>query len=124
MKPGRLFDTSSTFFYPDRDEYGGAVVPRLPGVGGSVRVVMSVRPGRFHAVAPWGRFLGRLSAAIVILIGVVGSYPAAARHGHAAARQAAEGGPVFEWILLDAETGQVLSEQNADVLTYPASLTK
>ncbi|HEX3954846.1 MAG TPA: D-alanyl-D-alanine carboxypeptidase family protein, partial [Stellaceae bacterium] len=31
---------------------------------------------------------------------------------------------MFEWILLDAETGQVLSEQNADVLTYPASLTK
>ena len=27
-------------------------------------------------------------------------------------------------MLLDAETGQVLSEQNADVLTYPASLTK
>jgi len=38
--------------------------------------------------------------------------------------QAAEVGPVFEWILLDAGTGQVLSEQNADVLTYPASLTK
>jgi D-alanyl-D-alanine carboxypeptidase len=33
-------------------------------------------------------------------------------------------GPVFEWILLDADTGQVLSEQNADVETYPASLTK
>ena len=33
-------------------------------------------------------------------------------------------GPVFAWMLLDAETGQVLSEQNADVLTYPASLTK
>jgi D-alanyl-D-alanine carboxypeptidase len=33
-------------------------------------------------------------------------------------------GPVFAWILLDADTGQVLSEQNADVLTYPASLTK
>ncbi len=33
-------------------------------------------------------------------------------------------GPVFAWILLDAETGQVLGEQNADVLTYPASLTK
>ncbi|MGE0259584.1 MAG: serine hydrolase [Alphaproteobacteria bacterium] len=33
-------------------------------------------------------------------------------------------GPVFAWMLLDADTGQVLSEQNADVLTYPASLTK
>jgi D-alanyl-D-alanine carboxypeptidase len=38
--------------------------------------------------------------------------------------QSAECGPVFEWILLDAETGQVISEQNADVMTYPASLTK
>lgn len=34
------------------------------------------------------------------------------------------GGPVSAWILLDAETGQVISEQNADVLTYPASLAK
>ena len=33
-------------------------------------------------------------------------------------------GPVFEWILLDADTGQVLGEQNADIVTYPASLTK
>ena len=49
--------------------------------------------------------------------------PAQARPGQGAVRAAAYG-PVFEWILLDAETGQVLSEQNADVLTYPASLTK
>lgn len=33
-------------------------------------------------------------------------------------------GPVFAWILLDADTGQVLGQQNADELTYPASLTK
>jgi len=48
--------------------------------------------------------------------------PAAARHGAVAATE--ENAPVFAWILLDAETGQVLSEQNADVATYPASLTK
>lgn len=47
-----------------------------------------------------------------------------ARHGHRDVAPAEHAGPVFEWILLDAETGQVLSEQNADVLTYPASLTK
>jgi D-alanyl-D-alanine carboxypeptidase len=47
-----------------------------------------------------------------------------ARHGHRDVAPAEYAGPVFEWILLDAETGQVLSEQNADVLTYPASLTK
>lgn len=58
----------------------------------------------------------------MLLTGLFGQ-PAAARHGHVAVASGAFG-PVFEWILLDAETGQVLSEQNADVLTYPASLTK
>ena len=53
-----------------------------------------------------------------------GAGPAMARHGHRDAAPEACSGPVFEWILLDAETGEVLSEQNADVLTYPASLTK
>src|SRR5437763_9390104 len=33
-------------------------------------------------------------------------------------------GPVYEAIILDAQTGQVLRELNPDVLTYPASLTK
>ncbi len=42
----------------------------------------------------------------------------------AGAAPPADYAPVYEWILLDAETGQVLSEQNADVLTYPASLTQ
>ncbi|HEY1258005.1 MAG TPA: serine hydrolase [Stellaceae bacterium] len=32
--------------------------------------------------------------------------------------------PVSESILIDADTGKVLSETNADALTYPASLTK
>jgi D-alanyl-D-alanine carboxypeptidase len=56
----------------------------------------------------------------------IGFYLAAvlAVAGLGAAPSLAQGGPVFEWILLDAQTGQVLSEQNADVLTYPASLTK
>ena len=62
------------------------------------------------------------AASLAILAGLCGQ-PAAARHGHVAVAGGAYG-PVFEWILLDAETGQVLSEQNADVLTYPASLTK
>ena len=34
------------------------------------------------------------------------------------------GGPVYEAIVLDAETGQVLRELNPDAVTYPASLTK
>jgi D-alanyl-D-alanine carboxypeptidase len=33
-------------------------------------------------------------------------------------------GPVHEDILIDVQTGRVLSESNADALTYPASLTK
>jgi D-alanyl-D-alanine carboxypeptidase len=70
------------------------------------------------------RLHGRFGACLVIATGLLGSLPAAARHGPGEIAQSAEAGPVFEWIMLDAETGQVLSEQNADVLTYPASLTK
>jgi D-alanyl-D-alanine carboxypeptidase len=33
-------------------------------------------------------------------------------------------GPVHESIVIDAQTGQILSENNPDALTYPASLTK
>ena len=33
-------------------------------------------------------------------------------------------GPVRESIVIDAQTGQILSENNPDALTYPASLTK
>ncbi len=57
-----------------------------------------------------------------------GSGPAvAARHAHHHAQNAAVGfapAPVSESIVLDADTGRVLSELNADALTYPASLTK
>ena len=60
-------------------------------------------------------------AAAVLVLALFGSVTAAAaRPWHGAAAY----GPVFEWILLDADTGQVLSEQNADAVTYPASLTK
>ena len=70
------------------------------------------------------RRLGRSILGAAIALGMLAG-PAMARHGHRDVGAAAESsGPVFEWILLDAETGQVLSEQNADVLTYPASLTK
>jgi D-alanyl-D-alanine carboxypeptidase len=42
-----------------------------------------------------------------------------------AARLAAgPAGPIYEAIVLDAETGQVLRELNPDAVTYPASLTK
>jgi len=46
-------------------------------------------------------------------------------HRHAShAASAPAWSPVSEMILLDAETGQVLTESNADAITYPASLTK
>ena len=43
---------------------------------------------------------------------------------HPARAEASYSGPMWEAILVDAETGQVLRELNADVTTYPASLTK
>src|SRR6266700_1696148 len=95
------------------------------GCGGLVvRVVMSKQQGRARAVAPYARFLARLGICVIAAIGLLGSLPAAARQAHRAVASTAENAPVFEWILLDAETGQVLSEQNADLLTQPASLTK
>jgi D-alanyl-D-alanine carboxypeptidase len=71
--------------------------------------------------APRRRSLGPALLGALIAIGAWGSAPAQAHHWHAAA---AGSGPVFEWIVLDAETGQVLGEQSADEITYPASLTK
>ena len=69
------------------------------------------------------RRLPRCTALVAVAALLASGLPAMARHGHVAVASGANG-PTFEWILLDAETGQVLSEQNADVLTYPASLTK
>jgi D-alanyl-D-alanine carboxypeptidase len=37
---------------------------------------------------------------------------------------AGPGGPIYEAMVLDAETGQVLRQLNPDAVTYPASLTK
>jgi D-alanyl-D-alanine carboxypeptidase len=60
---------------------------------------------------------------------VIGAGDAAARqhvhHHHTALTTVGFGpSPVGESIVLDANTGQVLSEANADAITYPASLTK
>jgi D-alanyl-D-alanine carboxypeptidase len=37
---------------------------------------------------------------------------------------AGPGGPIYEAMVIDAETGQVLRQLNPDAVTYPASLTK
>jgi D-alanyl-D-alanine carboxypeptidase len=83
--------------------------------------MMSEKRRMSRGAMPRIRFIGGSILAASIALGLLGGPLAEARPGGAAY---AMSGPVFAWILLDAETGQVLSEQNADVLTYPASLTK
>jgi len=87
---------------------------------------MQERPrGRGRASPGRSSLLHRLvTVAAAVVVGIVGAMPeAAARHRQAAA-SAPAWAPVFEAIVLDAATGQVLSEANADAPTYPASLTK
>src|SRR5579864_5895424 len=96
----------------------------IEGGGSVVRVVMSRQQRWTRAVTPRARLLAGMGVCVIAAVGLLGSSPAVARQGHRAAASAAESGPIFEYILLDAETGQVLSEHDADVVTYPASLTK
>ena len=58
----------------------------------------------------------------IIIAGSAAMSPAAARHGRAGYQGGS--GPAFEAIVLDAATGQVLRSSNADLQTFPASLTK
>jgi D-alanyl-D-alanine carboxypeptidase len=77
----------------------------------------------------WRILAGGAAGALSALL-VFGTSPAEARQHlryHAHARHGSLGfGPalVSESIVIDAATGQVLSEMNADAITYPASLTK
>jgi D-alanyl-D-alanine carboxypeptidase len=76
------------------------------------------------------RILIRGAAGVLVgLLMFAAGQAEAARHPryHAHAHHGALGfGPVLvsESILIDVETGRVLSEANADAITYPASLTK
>jgi D-alanyl-D-alanine carboxypeptidase len=93
----------------------GEFVALAQGAGGNVAGVLSVvRGGGPVSALRFGLFAAGL------LIGA-GLAPAASAATHLAA---APGGPVYEAIVLDAETGQVLRELNPDAVTYPASLTK
>jgi D-alanyl-D-alanine carboxypeptidase len=64
------------------------------------------------------------------VLAILGTAPAEARHHsrfHAHARHGSHGvdpSRENESIVIDADTGRVLSEMNADAITYPASLTK
>jgi D-alanyl-D-alanine carboxypeptidase len=75
----------------------------------------------FRGVRARMRWLGVSILTASVTLGLIGGGAAEARPGAGATIAS---GPVFAWILLDADTGQVLGEQNADILTYPASLTK
>ncbi|HJU15969.1 MAG TPA: serine hydrolase [Stellaceae bacterium] len=79
---------------------------------------------------PVSRNLTRAIAGLVALgLGFGAGQAEAARHAghhlhHRSAAFIPGPGPVHESILIDAGTGRILSENNADALTYPASLTK
>jgi D-alanyl-D-alanine carboxypeptidase len=76
------------------------------------------------------RRLNILVAVVSIVVAGIGSGPRgaeAAQHVRHHLRLGTVGfapAPVSESIVLDADTGRVMSEANADAITYPASLTK
>jgi len=88
------------------------------------------RDASHNVVARVSRILACGSVgAITALVMFAASQAEAARHPryHAHAHHAAVGfapALVSESIVIDVETGQVLSQANADAITYPASLTK
>lgn len=66
-----------------------------------------------------------VAAAALVAIGSGGAEAAhRSRHHVRLATVGFSPAPVSESIVLDADTGRVMSESNADALTYPASLTK
>jgi len=76
------------------------------------------------------RFIGGAGFGAVAVLLAVGPNPAQARHHagfHPHGRHGFHGvapSRETESIVIDADTGRVLSEMNADSITYPASLTK
>ena len=99
-------------------------------LGGRVKVSNHQPPGALGEAADHvSLLLLRKSATVLAALLLLAASQAEARgqrsHGHP--RHAAAG-PSFalvsESIVIDVETGGVLSEMNADAITYPASLTK
>ena len=84
------------------------------GAGGNVRIQRFSWRGR-------GRAWLQLFFVPVGFLLSIGAMPIAASAAHL---DAAPGGPIYEAIVVDAETGQVLRQLNPDAVTYPASLTK
>ncbi|MGA7264568.1 MAG: D-alanyl-D-alanine carboxypeptidase family protein [Stellaceae bacterium] len=85
---------------------------------------------RSRAAPPSRRFLAGAGIGAIAVLLTLGANPAAARHHpgyHGHVRHGFSGvdpSRESESIVIDAETGRVLSEMNADAITYPASLTK
>ena len=85
---------------------------------------------RSRAAPPSRRFLAGAGIGAIAVLLTLGANPAAARHHpgyHGHVRHGFSGvdpSRESELIVIDAETGRVLSEMNADAITYPASLTK
>jgi D-alanyl-D-alanine carboxypeptidase len=83
-----------------------------------------------RAAPLWRRFLAGACLGAIVALLMLGASPASARHHpgyHGHARHGFYGvdpSRENESIVIDVETGRVLSEMNADAITYPASLTK
>jgi D-alanyl-D-alanine carboxypeptidase len=95
-----------------------------------VRVFRNTARGALHAAPLSLRFLAAVSLGASAILLMLGAGPAEARH-HSRYQSHARHGfygvdPSREnaSIVIDAETGRVVSEMNADAITYPASLTK
>src|ERR1700760_1609645 len=90
----------------------------------------STARGPPRAPPPSSRLLAGAGLAAFAALSMLSASPAEARHHlrfHTHARHGSYGvdpSRENESIVIDADTGRVLSEMNADAITYPASLTK
>jgi D-alanyl-D-alanine carboxypeptidase len=92
-----------------------------------VTVIRNTARCASRAAPPSRRFLAGAGLGAVAVLLTLGASPASARHHHAHTRHGFSGvdpSRENESIVIDTDTGRVLSEMNADAITYPASLTK
>src|SRR5437764_323064 len=71
-----------------------------------------------------GAAIGGFAALLVLGSGAAEARHQMRYHAHARHGAAVDPGREHESIVVDADTGRVISEMNADAITYPASLTK
>src|SRR5882762_2082908 len=116
---------------PNDDCARSPIVHRLlGGMGVEVTVFSKTTRGTSRAEPPSLRFLAGASLGAFAILLMLGAGRAEARHhpgSHGHARHGFHGvdpSRENESIVIDADTGQVVSEMNADAITYPASLTK